>query len=267
MNGRTVVAVTVYPLAGIACGDDANGVALARRADRRGIPFAHHVVQEDEVVPQADLYLLGGRGTAQLPRLTSRLADGGHFLSCVGDGAAVLAVDAGMDALGHGVQGETTARVPGLGLLDVTSVPGSLRDGAAVTEPVPDLALPQLTGWLQTDLALSPGPSYRPFAWLEVGEGDVGRADGVVSGHLLGTRLHGPLAAVNPEVADLLLAWATDQDPRQLPVLDDDLAREARRRRIEADVTAARRAAEAVSSRAMRLGARLVRGRSRPTAR
>jgi CobQ-like glutamine amidotransferase family enzyme len=34
-------------------------------------------------------------------------------------------------------------------------------------------------------------------------------SEGAVSGHVLGTYLHGPGLARNPELADLLLSWVT----------------------------------------------------------
>jgi CobQ-like glutamine amidotransferase family enzyme len=169
----------------------------------------------------------------------TRLGRDDTFARRVDAGAVVLAVDAGLEALGHGWRPTSGPAVAGLGMLAVSSVPGPVRDQAVVTAPRPDLALPSLTGWVQTDVALSPEPGYQPFAALERGDGDVGACDGATSGRILGTRLHGPLAAVNPEVADLLLAWATDQDPHDLPPLDDSLAHEARRRRVSADLDAA----------------------------
>ena len=250
MSGtRPLRAATLYPLSGIACGDDANGTALVRRATRRDIDLTHRVVQDGEPVPDADVYLLGGRGTAHLAALVARLSDGDTLRTRVGEGAAVLAVDAGLDALGHGVAEAGDVSVSGLGLLDVTTRRGPLRDTALVTTPSPDLALPSLVGWVQTDLVLTPGPAYRPFAALELGEGDVGTAEGAVAGRVLGTRLHGPLLAVNPEVADLLLAWATGQDPHDLAPLDDTLAHEARRRRITAELDARQTGSDSVVTR------------------
>ncbi len=50
------------------------------------------------------------------------------------------------------------------------------------------------------------------LARVEVGVGNgtgdaAGSFEGAVQGHLLGTYLHGPGLARNPELADLLLSW------------------------------------------------------------
>ena len=43
--------------------------------------------------------------------------------------------------------------------------------------------------------------------------------EGAVSGHVLGTYLHGPVLARNPDLSDLLLRWATGFD--DLAPIDD----------------------------------------------
>ncbi|MGI9023176.1 MAG: hypothetical protein ACR2HV_08105, partial [Acidimicrobiales bacterium] len=53
------------------------------------------------------------------------------------------------------------------------------------------------------------GPSAQPLGRVVVGRGnDAGDGtEGVVSGHVVGTYLHGPALARNPALADLLLSW------------------------------------------------------------
>jgi CobQ-like glutamine amidotransferase family enzyme len=43
-----------------------------------------------------------------------------------------------------------------------------------------------------------------------VGNGD--GSEGAISGHIVGTYLHGPCLARNPQIADLLLGWAVGQE-------------------------------------------------------
>jgi CobQ-like glutamine amidotransferase family enzyme len=54
-----------------------------------------------------------------------------------------------------------------------------------------------------------------------VGNG-VGEVEGAVQGHILGTYLHGPGLARNPELADLLLSWVVGQPlaPLDMPAVD-----------------------------------------------
>ncbi len=52
-----------------------------------------------------------------------------------------------------------------------------------------------------------------------MGNGD--GTDGVVSGHLVGTYLHGPVLARNPALADRLLEWAVGElPPLDMPFVD-----------------------------------------------
>ena len=54
---------------------------------------------------------------------------------------------------------------------------------------------------------------------------------GVLAGSVLGTRLHGPLLALNPELADLVLARALGRD-EPWPTLESPAIERARRERI-----------------------------------
>jgi CobQ-like glutamine amidotransferase family enzyme len=53
----------------------------------------------------------------------------------------------------------------------------------------------------------------------------------VLAGSVLGTRLHGPLLALNPELADLVLARALGRD-EPWPTLESPAIERARRERI-----------------------------------
>jgi CobQ-like glutamine amidotransferase family enzyme len=216
----TVRAALLHPLLTVAAGDDANGLALAHRARRREIDVDLVTVQGSAPIPAADIYLLGGTGLAGVAALARQLGASDIFAERVQAGAVVLAVDAGLDALGRGVvddQGQIIA--PALGLLGFTTGRGHLVSESVVTRPVPELGLPALGGWVQHQSSLHAHPGLQPFAELEVGRSDRGRCDGVISGHVVGTRLHGPALGRNPEAADLLLAWATGRDPSDWPPL------------------------------------------------
>ena len=164
------------------------------------------------------------------------------FADRVSDGAVVLAVDAGLDALGRGIaddRGQIIA--PALGMLGFSTCRARFVSDSVVTLPAVDLGLPALGGWVQHRVSLRADPDLQPFVELEVGHGDRGRFDGVVSRHVLGTRLHGPLLGRNPEVADLLLAWATGRDPLSWSTLAPGPAETARDLRADEDRAAAQR--------------------------
>jgi CobQ-like glutamine amidotransferase family enzyme len=237
-----VRAALVHPLLTTACGDDANGLALAHRAGQRGIDVELHSVHGDQPIPSADVYLLGGNGQVGVPRLAERLAASDAFAARLGDGAVVVAIDAGLDALGRGIaddRGQVIA--PALGLLGFTTGRGRFVNEPVVTRPVPELGLPALGGWVQHRVSLRADPGLASFTELEVGHGDRGRVDGVVSGRVLGSRIHGPLLGRNPEVADLVLAWATGRDPLGWPALQPGAAEQARDLRADEDRAQAQR--------------------------
>jgi CobQ-like glutamine amidotransferase family enzyme len=66
---------------------------------------------------------------------------------------------------------------------------------------------------------------------VKVGFGNgVGDVEGVVSGRVVGTYLHGPALARNPALADLLLSWVTGA----LEPLDEPLIERLRTERLTA---------------------------------
>ena len=79
-------------------------------------------------------------------------------------------------------------------------------------DPHPDSGLPTLTGYENHGGRTRLGPAARPAGWARtgIGNGDGGTArssDGVWTGRIWGTYLHGPVLARNPALADLLLSW------------------------------------------------------------
>ena len=47
---------------------------------------------------------------------------------------------------------------------------------------------------------------------MEVGVGNGDGSEGAVSGRVIGTYLHGPCLARNPQIADVLLGWVVGRD-------------------------------------------------------
>lgn len=72
------------------------------------------------------------------------------------------------------------------------------------------LELP-LTGYENHAGATHLGSGAAPLARVEAGIGNGSTLEGAVQGRMLGTYLHGPALARNPELADLLLAWVVGE--------------------------------------------------------
>ena len=177
---KTLTVALLHPLLTVACGDDANGLALAHRARKRDLDMEVVAVHGATPIPEADIYLLGGSGQAGVPKLAEQLSASKVFADRVAAGAVVLAVDAGLDALGRGIVDERGRIIgPGLSLLGFTTKRGRSVSEPVVSEPVPELGLPALGGWVQHRVALRSDPDVEPFLTLQVGHGDRGRLDGV----------------------------------------------------------------------------------------
>jgi hypothetical protein len=156
-------------------------------------------------------------------------------------GAVVLAVCAGYQIVGTTFPGADGTPHEGVGLLALTTSKGvgSRAVGEVTAEvtathlaPVAPLAplanlapatLPTLTGFENHGGVTTLAEGVTPLARVTrgVGNGDGSGTEGAVTGRVMGTYLHGPVLARNPEMADLLLAWALDTDASALMPLDD----------------------------------------------
>ena len=238
---RPLVIAELYPGILFNQGDGGNVLALAWRARRRGIEVQSVAVALGEPVPRADIYVIGGGEDEDQAPVARLLRTDGSLARAVADGAVVFGVAAGYQVLGNtfpiqdGPEAGRTA--DGVGLLDATTVLGELVDRRVVTRPRPDLGLPALSGYETHRGRTRLGPGATPLAELEVGTGNGTNppTDGAIAGHVVGTYLHGPVLPRNPELADLLLAWALGRRPDELEPLGDQESRFAelvRRERI-----------------------------------
>jgi len=229
---RGLCIVHVYPHLLGTYGDAGNAVVLHRRAADRGIPVQLLVVQPGEPVPtQGDIYLLGGGEDAKQTAAAHELREDGGIIEAARRGAAVLGICAGYQLLGETFLGVGDAMTSGLGLLDVRT--GRLEQravGNILARPVAGMELPELIGFENHGGATSIGPDARPIAHVAIGigNGDGRQTEGAVQGNVYGTYLHGPALALNPALADRLIATAVGD----LAPLDDVLCDRLREHRL-----------------------------------
>ncbi len=214
-------------------GDGGNAAVLAARLRWRGIPSEVVEVTAGEPVPEGcQLYLMGGGEDGPQALAVRELEASGALPRAVDGGAAVLAVCAGYQVLGREFLGPDGSPHPGLGLLDCTTARGKgpRRVGEVVAEPDRELGLPTLTGYENHAGVTMLGPDARPLGQVVVGHGnDAGDgSEGIVSGRVVGTYLHGPVLARNPALADLVLSWVVGP----LEPLDDTEIEALREERI-----------------------------------
>ncbi|GAA1792342.1 glutamine amidotransferase [Planosporangium flavigriseum] len=224
--------VWVYPDLLSTYGDRGNLLILEHRAALRGLPVECIEVRSDQPMPaDGDIYLLGGGEDGPQSLAAQRLAADGGLHRAVDRGAVVFAVCAGYQLLGHSFYAKGT-QCRGLEMLDLHSDRGPTRAvGEIAGEIDPRLGLPPLTGFENHGGRTHLGPGAHPLARVTTGIGNDGQTEGAWNGRILGTYSHGPALARNPDLADLLLRWATGGD---LAPIDDTWPDRLRRERLAA---------------------------------
>lgn len=203
-------------------GDGGNGLVLRERARRRGIgvELVHATLDDD--VPSADLYLLGG-GEDGPQRLAADLLQRASFRERVADGARVLAVCAGLQILGRSFSIEGDDTYGGLALVDVTTHRGGQR---SVGELAVRVGNQVLVGFENHGGVTSLHSDVAPLGSVVSGKGNDGAYDGFVTESIWATYAHGPVLALNPWFADLILAAVLGEQLEPLVTVADDLYKE-----------------------------------------
>jgi len=243
-SGESAVRIVhVYPNLLGTYGDAGNAIVLRQRMVTRSLPCELITVEPGEALPrEGDVYLLGGGEDAKQTAAAEALRVDGALVAAAGRGASVLGICAGYQLLGTAFLGVGGVPTEGLGLLDVTT--GRLERravGNVLARPAGEVDLPDLIGFENHGGATTLGPSAHPLGLVEigVGNGEPGRrTEGAVQGAVFGTYLHGPALALNPALADLLLAAVTGP----LAPIDDELVEELRRHRMQHVLPATERA-------------------------
>ncbi|WP_025274796.1 type 1 glutamine amidotransferase [Haloglycomyces albus] len=225
--------VWLYPDLLSTYGDRGNLLAIAHRARKRGIEVEPISVRSDQRVPdQADIYLIGGGEDGPQSVAGDRLIQDGTLARAADRGSPVLAVCAGYQLMGESyyASGE---RHPGLGVLDLKSDRGQTRAvGEVAGDSDPNLGIGRVTGFENHGGRTHLGEAVQPLARVSNGIGNEGGTEGAWAGHVIGTYMHGPALARNPQLADLLIRWAVGA--AQLNPLDDTWPERLRSERFHA---------------------------------
>ncbi|MEP6632141.1 MAG: cobalamin biosynthesis protein CobB, partial [Lapillicoccus sp.] len=124
--------------------------------------------------------------------------------------------------------------LPGLGILDVTTRGNPTRMIGGI---VLETSFGEVVGFENHSGATVLGSGQAAFGTVRVGHGNNGtdRTEGAVTGHVIGSYLHGPILPANPRVADHLIARAAELAtgrPFEPADVDDFLADQARSRQV-----------------------------------
>lgn len=207
MSARVVL---VYPELLGTYGDRGNALVLVDALRRAGHAARIEAVAVGEPVPaDGTIYLIGGGEDGPQRLAADMLARDRGLARAAEAGRPILAVCAGLQLLGRSFTAEGRT-VEGLGLLPVVSEPGTARAvGEVVLAPFVPIGQGLVTGFENHGGITRIEGGAMPFGRVLAGVGNgVGGVDGVVSGSILGTYLHGPVLARNPGVVAWLLRRA-----------------------------------------------------------
>lgn len=215
----SITLVSIYPTLLGTYGDGGNVMALQHRARLHGLDLDVLVVESGQPVPEsADMYVLGGGEDSAQTAASQALRENGALNRAADAGAVVLAICAGYQLLGEYFPDAESKATAGLGLLDIRTdrLPKRAVGELAATPGTP---LDQmLTGYENHAGATHLGADARPLARVRAGIGNGDGTEGAVTGRVVGTYLHGPCLARNPQIADMLLGWAAGRD---LPFIEE----------------------------------------------
>jgi lipid II isoglutaminyl synthase (glutamine-hydrolysing) len=229
--------VTLFPDLLGTYGDSGNATVLHKRLAWRGIDAELVSISGGSAVPESgDLYLLGGGEDSPQVQAARELGQTGPLHRAVDRGAVVFAVCAGLQIVGHHFPDSTGTIQPGAGLLDVETmkVDAPRAVGELLVRADAKWSLPVLTGFENHGARTRRGSDAEPLGTVEIGVGNGDQTEGAVTGHVLGTYLHGPALARNPQLADLLLSWVLGVAPADLQPVDDTDAEALRGVRLKA---------------------------------
>lgn len=215
----SVVLAHLYPDLLNLYGDAGNLRILEQRLRWRGIPVETLRVQQDDAVDfsKVDLVFLGGGSDRGLEGASGQLnALANQLAAYVEDGGALLAVCGGYQLLGREWLAADGLR-KGAGVFGMTSKAAEaqgkrLIDNVVLDAPVADHPV---IGYENHAARTFLDEGVRPFGRVTsstgCGNNEGAKTDGVLHKHAVGTYLHGPALAKNPEVADWLLRAAVER--------------------------------------------------------
>jgi CobQ-like glutamine amidotransferase family enzyme len=208
----------LYPREMSIYGDRGNILSLVDRSRRRGIETeVVEIGRGQERIEDIDLFFIGGGQDQDQDLVASDLAGPkrADVAAMVADGAALLAVCGGYQFLGSHYTTVDGARLPGLGLVDIRTEAGDTRNIGNVLVATDGLGLepPTLVGFENHAGRTFLGGGLEPLGRCIVGAGNNGGDgfEGVLTGHVIGTYLHGSLLPKNPHLTDRLIGWALER--------------------------------------------------------
>jgi lipid II isoglutaminyl synthase (glutamine-hydrolysing) len=211
-------------------GDRGNILTLRKRAEWRGIPVEIRAIGRGPAFDLSEIDLIfwgGGQDRDQELVFTDAAQHKVEPIKrAIAQGAVVLAVCGGYQLLGEYYVTAQGSKLPGLGLVDLHTVPGPRRNIGNIVIETSGLGLAPATlvGFENHSGKTYLGAGLKPLGRVVSGAGNNGedRTEGIAQGNIFGTYLHGSLLPKNPHFADFLLERALQrQGVGRLKSIDD----------------------------------------------
>lgn len=229
--------VHMYPREMSIYGDLGNTRCLAARIRRHGYVPVVHQHHPGQLLPETVHLMVGGGGQdsgqvtveADLERHADRLR------GLAAEGVPMLMICGMYQLFGQSFVTVDGTRVPGLGILDATTQGNAVR---MIGPVVLSTQFGDVVGYENHSGSTVLGGGQAPFGRVRHGQGNNGSdgTEGAITGHVVGSYLHGPILPANPRLADALIGWAAEVATGRAfapEELDDTVADQARARQVD----------------------------------
>ncbi|USQ78809.1 type 1 glutamine amidotransferase [Ornithinimicrobium faecis] len=237
----TIHLVHLYPREMSIYGDLGNTRALASRLRWHGYTPVVHDHHPGAPWPHEAHLLVGGGGqdSGQLRVQDDLATHADRLRALAADGLPMLMICGMYQLLGRAFITAEGHRLPGLGILDVTTTGNATRMIGPVVLQTP---VGEIVGYENHSGSTVLGEGQEPFGQVRHGQGNNGSdgTEGARTGNVIGSYLHGPILPANPALADHLLEIAVVRatgawDPEDV---DDTIAHQAHDRQVRSLLSA-----------------------------
>ncbi len=232
----TVHLMHLYPREMSIYGDLGNTRCLAARLRRHGYdPVVHDHHPGAPWPDRVDLLVGGGGQDSGQVRVQDDLdVHADRFRELAADGVPMLMICGMYQLFGRAFITVEGVRLPGLGVLDVTTQGNAAR---MIGPVVLDTGFGPVVGYENHSGSTLLGQGQQGFGTVRHGQGNNGsdRTEGARTGNVVGSYLHGPILPANPWLADALVGIAAERATGTFEAaeLDDTVAEQAHRRQVQ----------------------------------